>query len=347
TTISIFRDGILQFTREIIIAGESITRSLTGVLISDQWQMSLTYDEAEKIKREYGIPAKGTTDKTPGGIELAHISEVIRPVLGQFLNEISRSFDYYRDHFQDAGISKVILSGGGAKMKGIEKFLSDGLNLPVETINPLQGIYFDPQQVDTIFVRDAALRLAAAISLASGKAGTINFYKTKAASALSQIDFGPLNEYLQKIQISQAGWVGAAVVVVLLTFLYYWNLEATIGRYREEVASKKTIMNDLKSLAQRREVIEQIKALRTDIRSTLFKLTEIIPQGVFFTTLDYDNSTKAFASNGTATQPTNVGTFLKNLEDSPYFSGPVLKNIKRAGEDGAANMTYEMGFKTQ
>ena len=285
--------------------------------------------------------------KTSGGIELAHINEVIRPVLRQFLNEVSRSFDYYRDHFHDAGISKVILSGGGAKMKGLEKFLSDGLNLPVETINPLQGIYFDPQQVDTILIRDAALRLAAAISLAAGKAGTINFHKAKAPSAFSQIDLGPLNEYVQKIKISQAGWVGTVVVVLLLILLYYWNLESTIGRYKEEVQSKKAVMNDLKSLAQRREVIEQIKELRTDIRSTLFRLTEIIPQGVFFTTLDYDNNAKGFVSNGTASQSINVGTFLKNIEDSPYFSNPVLKNIKRASEDEAANMTYEIDFKTK
>lgn len=343
STINIFKSGVLQFTREVAIAGEAITRSMTGVLISDQWQMSLNYEEAVKIKHEFGIPREGTTEKTAGGIELGHILEIIRPVIRQLADEIARSFAYYRDYFQEAGVDKIYLGGGGAKLKGIVEYFTATFGVSTELLNILQGISFDPQLVDPIFLREAVPRLDLAINLAASRAQTINFRKEKGMSAFS-LNLGPLTSILKKVHIPQTGWIVTAIALLILCLGYYAWVNQSLAHYQKEMAAKRTVLNDLKNLSQRREIIRAIEGQRTDVRGIFFRLTELIPPGIALSSLNYDNGGKKITIIGATPSQNQVGILLKKLEASPNFKNVTLVAIRRTAGEDSQDMTFEMNF---
>ena len=343
TTINIFKSGVLQFTREVAIAGEAITRSMTGVLISDQWQMSLNYEEAVKIKHEFGIPQEGTTEKTAGGIELGHILEIIRPVLRQLSDEIARSFAYYRDYFQEAGVNKIYLGGGGAKLKGIVEYFTLSFGINTELLNILQGISFDPQLVDAIFLREAVPRLDLAINLATSRAQTINFRKEKRMSTFS-LNLGLFPSSLQKVHIPQTGSIVTGIAILLLCLGYYTWVNQSLSYYQKEVDAKRAILNDLKNLSQRREIIRAIEGQRSDVRGIFFRLTELIPPGIALSSLNYDNASKKISIIGATPSQNQVGILLKKIEVSPNFKNVNLVAIKRAAGEDSQGMTFEMNF---
>ena len=62
TGIYIFKDGILQFSREVTPAGADITRAIMEG-IGSAGEPGLLYERAEKIKQEMGIPSEALSGK--------------------------------------------------------------------------------------------------------------------------------------------------------------------------------------------------------------------------------------------------------------------------------------------
>jgi type IV pilus assembly protein PilM len=60
------------------------------------------------------------------------------PVLSELLTEIRRSLEYYRGRSSDGRIDEILITGGTAKLKGLDKFLSTELGVPTRVGNPLQ-----------------------------------------------------------------------------------------------------------------------------------------------------------------------------------------------------------------
>ncbi|MEK7375713.1 MAG: pilus assembly protein PilM, partial [Candidatus Margulisiibacteriota bacterium] len=111
TGISFFNGQKLEFYRDISIAGNNITNAMVGQFVTDNWQMNINYEQAEKLKRQYGIPAEGTEEKSADGVLLSNILQIIKPVLRRFLNDVLRSFDYYKEQYHRDKIDRVIISG--------------------------------------------------------------------------------------------------------------------------------------------------------------------------------------------------------------------------------------------
>ncbi|MBS1706693.1 MAG: type IV pilus assembly protein PilM [Armatimonadetes bacterium] len=59
-------------------------------------------------------------------------------VLDEFGSEVRRSIDYFRSRGGEVDI--IYITGGGAKMKGLDKFLGRTLNLHVERFDPAKGM---------------------------------------------------------------------------------------------------------------------------------------------------------------------------------------------------------------
>jgi type IV pilus assembly protein PilM len=68
------------------------------------------------------------------------IFTVIGPVLQELVNEVQRSFDYYRSRYKGETVDLVVLSGGTAKLKNIDAFLSKELKVRCEIANPFKRI---------------------------------------------------------------------------------------------------------------------------------------------------------------------------------------------------------------
>jgi type IV pilus assembly protein PilM len=126
-----------------------------------QKALSISFEEAERIK--LGNPREGTAvqDVIPQEVEQA-----MRTVSDTVIGEISRSLDFFTATAADARISRVLLSGGGARIAGFVSAFKNRTGIETEIMNPLAHMIstrgFDPDHLSAI-----APSLAVGIGLAT------------------------------------------------------------------------------------------------------------------------------------------------------------------------------------
>jgi type IV pilus assembly protein PilM len=137
TDIVIEREGKFRFTRPLNIGGNDITRALAS-------GFGMTYQDAERLKRERGFAPTGDAERDGKG------GEVIGQVLQRFVGEVMRSFAYFRSLPGGGQVNRVIMCGGGACLRNIIPYMQRSLNLEVRIAQPLAGLAIAPsaQQVN-------------------------------------------------------------------------------------------------------------------------------------------------------------------------------------------------------
>jgi type IV pilus assembly protein PilM len=159
TSISIFKSGTLRHCRTVSVAGNSFTKAIGQSL-------NLSFEEAEQIKREKGV-IKVDTDPNPLPPTAMRIFNVIDPVLNELVTELQRSFDYYRSRYRGETIEAVILSGGTARFKNLDAYLSSKLGVRCEVANPFRRMQITrAQEASTESLADLAPMAAVVIGLA-------------------------------------------------------------------------------------------------------------------------------------------------------------------------------------
>lgn len=136
TTITIIANGSFALTRSVTTAGNSITEAIAKSMNLDALQAErVKEDELEVVSDEVS-----RSRLSPVGQEA---SRAIESTLEELVREIRRSFAFYDyqqtpslgDRRQNTGISRVLVSGGSAKMKGLLNFLHDQLGTPVQAVD--------------------------------------------------------------------------------------------------------------------------------------------------------------------------------------------------------------------
>ncbi len=117
TSFIITEDSIPYFTSSIPFSASNITQAITDIF-------SVNLEEAEKIKINYGIERSFKNNS---------IFDSIRPLLENVSKEIEKTMDFYQNLSQSKNkIGKIIISGGGANLKGLVPYFT--LRLGKETI---------------------------------------------------------------------------------------------------------------------------------------------------------------------------------------------------------------------
>jgi len=170
TSFIIFSGHSLRFTYSIPISSANFTE-----IISKNLKVSL--GEAEKLKIKYGleekIKLKFENGKAGLKKEKGKIFEALIPALVDLIQQIKRYLDYYQTHASHEhlppngkGVSKILLCGGGANLKGLPDLLSLELRLPVELGNPWINILPEGQKEVAQLSSSESLKYATALGLA-------------------------------------------------------------------------------------------------------------------------------------------------------------------------------------
>ncbi len=121
TSFAIVRNGIMVFTYSMSIGGAAINRAIAT-------DFGLTAQQAEEYKRVYGVSGKSLGGK---------IGQATEPILNSILGEIKKSIAFYSQKYKDdSPIRQIILSGGTAKLPGIEIFFANNSGLETAIANP-------------------------------------------------------------------------------------------------------------------------------------------------------------------------------------------------------------------
>ncbi|MDH4230479.1 MAG: pilus assembly protein PilM [Nitrospirota bacterium] len=151
--MSILKGGISVFTRDSSLGSNLHTEAL-------QREFNLSYENAERLKRGESVENVSPED-AKGVIESA--SEEI-------LNEIIRSFDYYRSTTVHEDISEVILSGGCALIGNFAAMIAERSGVETRIADPFKNIKI-PKKFDMSGIEEIAPIMAVAVGLALRKQG--------------------------------------------------------------------------------------------------------------------------------------------------------------------------------
>jgi len=135
SNFTVFQGKDLKFSRYIATGGDSITQFLMQ-------GAGLDFESAQAIKEKEGelLSPESLKDSTE---EKNQLCQLIQDGIAPLMSEISRSIDFYRSQFNKTQPKALVLSGGTAKLKGIDVFLSSQLGIPV--VRGLQNIILPDQ----------------------------------------------------------------------------------------------------------------------------------------------------------------------------------------------------------
>lgn len=181
TDVNIIYDDALAVTRSIPIGGNALTQSIASAA-------NVTPDEAEQLKRLVDVSwpdARFADGPLPGGwmgqptpLEevpgLRQALQVTYPFLEEILRDVRRSVNFFQTQFPEvayeSGVSRLILTGGTARLTGLASFLEAKLNIPVTVLDlfsdatHLGGVQIAPSIMDEL--QSCSIDLSVATGLA-------------------------------------------------------------------------------------------------------------------------------------------------------------------------------------
>ena len=127
TTIAVASGGFLKYSVQLDHAGGSLTQAIASGL-------NINVRRAEELKKQRGLLGAG------GEYEL---STLMSPFIDVIISEAKRVKGNFERDYKER-IERIILSGGGANLKGIEDYVSREFQLPAIKIDPFQKVAYSP-----------------------------------------------------------------------------------------------------------------------------------------------------------------------------------------------------------
>ena len=328
--ILVARDRKNMLSRTVpSLGGQSLTQSLGGGFFVNEKKVTLSAEEAEKLKTEEGA-------RDP---QAAHIS-VLRPYLDKMVAEIKRSVDYYEGQKYSGSASKVLFTGGGANLKGLREFMTGFLGMEVIAPNAEEYCSTDlppglkPQLVNYFPAYIAAL----------GAAGMADH---------------PLNLVPREIKFQQQEMhrhlsLRMALIAssVLLSALVIWTwVQAGIAN-----TQLKAIETEWREIHRMDEVIAQIAtdgrvmraAMKGDMlhAALLTGLSRMTPNSILLDEIQFNREQMAFLLRGTVNSSDGKGVvkivaqLTNELIQSPFFIDASFRVM--AQEPGVSSSHFEI-----
>jgi type IV pilus assembly protein PilM len=182
TDFHILFDENIALTRSIPMGGAMLTQAIVSAA-------NVTVEEAELLKEQMDLqPAPPFVSHAaavedgyeppapappPPGLDMA--MQVTMPFLDEILREVRRSLNFYHSQFPEgasqANVTRLLLCGGTARMRGLAGFLEERLSVPVAVLDlfnatgHLAGVDVEGPTRDWLRGRSADLAIAAGLAL--------------------------------------------------------------------------------------------------------------------------------------------------------------------------------------
>jgi type IV pilus assembly protein PilM len=127
TNIVVHQGGAPRFVRILLMGGQDVTDAMAE-------RMGVPQEQAEAMKQQLsgGAPE--------GGVEVQAAVRVVDAATAAFVDEIRGSLDYYLASSGSAPISRLVLTGGGARLNGLADRLQSTTRVPVQAGAPVQPL---------------------------------------------------------------------------------------------------------------------------------------------------------------------------------------------------------------
>lgn len=351
TQVTIGKDGHIRLVREFAVGSDSLTEALVGVAAAADREVTIDRSKAEALKRRYGVIAEGTEGATEEGVPLFHLSSLMRPVLEGLVTEVSRVLDFYKLQMDEAGVTRMLLCGGGASLKHLQGHLAQELGVAVEIFNPLVRMPNQAQAMEPEQIAELGPRLAAAVGTALDHGHSLNVLPA-ASPAGAEGGLAPrMLGRLAKVVVGVLIAGGAALLLV--TGALGWQIRQARARWETvepaytttkqlaaEAAALNSVVTQVEQFSAQQPAWEGIlKELGELLHATIMLETvTIAPDEARPSTLTVRLKGRTMSKGGEG----DVASFVQALEQSAFFASVELVDSElRTGEGGG--LTFEIG----
>ena len=321
----IIRDGQFCFNRKVPVSGDDFTRALTSALSTATGKIELSCAEAEKIKKEYGIPEKINSELVENKISHAQLHSLLMASLEKLATEIGRSFDFYREETGGMKVDRLILFGGSAMLKGLDKFLAKELAIEVEVYNSWEGIKVSKELNDHPEISRMAMAAGAGINKTEG----INFLPFEVREDLKR---------LMERAALKAG-LSAAITILVLAFMGLFLSAANLDKKINAVKLELSFLNTRFGEAKERDLINTVLSEEPYWEDVFKEIGNCIPDEICLTQMSAQGGILTLKGTITSSKdrPDAFSGFIRELEEG------IFRNIKfSAMREAAGQKEFEI-----
>ncbi|MHB8842969.1 MAG: type IV pilus assembly protein PilM [Candidatus Aquicultor sp.] len=230
TQIIVLKEGKLKFSREIAVAGDVFTQSLTGVYEINGLREEIDETVAERIKIKIGLSEAEGPDSIIEGVPWDQVQKRIGLVVDRLLLEVERSLNYYKNQFKDYEIKRVLLTGGGGLLKGLPEALEKNLDIPVHFFETAGSLTLKKKINEELFIKNLPF-LTTLLGLVTQTQPFINLSSQYSVPQVKKI---PFKNYLKPVL--------ASVLPLGIIFFFgsqYWTASRQVTQLQKEIRAKK------------------------------------------------------------------------------------------------------------
>jgi type IV pilus assembly protein PilM len=153
---NVVRDGASIFARDVPFGGHHYTQAIAQ-------RLDISFEKAEAAKQGQDV-----------GVSWDDLVPALEAVSRDLSLEVQRTFDYFASTAESERIGRIVLSGGCARLAGIDEFLSSSWGVPVEIARPLERVGQEAGQFSAEELEQAGPLLAVGVGLGLRQAGDKN-----------------------------------------------------------------------------------------------------------------------------------------------------------------------------
>ena len=114
----------------------------------------------------FGAGLSDGADTPMIGIDAATVYSILAPQLEELITEVRRSLEYHASRYPDAAVRRIVLIGGGARMKNLDAYFTQELGIPASIGNPLARLSVKSSQLQPDYINANGPALSVALGLA-------------------------------------------------------------------------------------------------------------------------------------------------------------------------------------
>lgn len=147
--INIISHGTSTLARDVVLGSRQITEQI-------QNHFDMSFEEAEALK----------VGQVEAGEKKQELAKICANICNQWIGEVKRAVDFYYSNYPDETMSKIVLSGGGARVKGLPELFQKEIEIPTEVFNPFAKANIS-KNIDPAYLKYIAPEMTLAAGLAT------------------------------------------------------------------------------------------------------------------------------------------------------------------------------------
>lgn len=327
STLSIYAENKLNFSRKLPFSGDKFLQSLTGVLASDKGKVELSLAQAEEVIDTFGIP-QDNRELIKGNIQAGYIISLMRPLLETLVREIKLSFNYFASNFAMQQPLAIYLTGAGANLKNLDKYLNKELKINVTHL-PIP-LNLDIQLLDKEKLEKDKNKIMNALGAAYGGTQKINLL--------------PLEIKTKKFEFVQRLTLRIVTIVVGTIFLFFlliarfqiWDLQKRLKNAQLHLQAIESIKTLNQKIVLRQNLINRMQKDKVPGVGLLKVIGVLVPQNIILDELILDQTSHTLNLKGSilaSEDMTNVilTNFMQQLERSLFITEVGLVSSTKVG----------------